>query len=63
MCETCTKLAKFDDLLMNDSLLCSSYCESCFTSNRICEKCKEIGHFDVHPVLRFCTKCLSLKQQ
>ena len=63
MCETCTNLVKCDDLIMNDSTLCSSYCESCFTSNRICKKCKEIGHFDAHPVLRSCTKCLSLKQQ
>ena len=52
MCETCTKLAKFDDLMINNSSLYSSYCEPCFTSNRICSKCKEIGHFDVHPALR-----------
>ena len=63
MYETCTKLAKCDDLIMNDSSLCSSYCEPCFTSNRICDKCKEIGHFDVHLVLHSCTKCFSLKQQ
>ena len=63
MCETCTKLAKFDDLMINNSSLYSSYCEPCFTSNRICNKCKEIGHFDVHPALRSCTKCLSLKQR
>ena len=62
-CETCTKLVKCDDVIINDSSLCSPYCEPCFTSNRICDKCKEIGHFDVYPVLRFCTKCLSLKQQ
>ena len=63
MCETCTKLAKFDDLMINNSSLYTSYCEPCFTSNRICNKCKEIGHFDVHPALRSCTKCLSLKQR
>ena len=62
MCETCTKLVKCDNLIINDSSLCSSNCEPCFTSNRICDKCKEISHFDVHPVLRSCTKCLSLKQ-
>ena len=63
VCGTCTKLVKLGDLIINDSSLCSSYCEPRFTSNRICDKCKEIGHFDVCPVLRFCTKCLSLKQQ
>ena len=62
-CETCTKLVKCDDLIINDSSLCSPYCEPCFTSNRICDRCKEIGHFDVHSVLCSCTKCLSLKQQ
>ena len=62
-CETYTKLVKQDDLIINDSSLCSSYCESCFTTNRICDKCKEIGRFDVHPILRSCTNCLSLKQQ
>ena len=56
-------MVKCDDLITNDSSLCSSYCEPCFTTNRICDKCKEIGHFDVHPVLRSCTNCLSLKQQ
>ena len=63
MCETCTKLVKCDDLIINGSSLCSSYCEPCFTSNGICNKCKEIGHFDVHPFLRSCTQCPSLKQQ
>ena len=63
MSETCTKLAKCGDLIMNDSSLCSSYCEPCFTSSRICNKCKEICHFDVHLVLHSCTKCLSFKQQ
>ena len=62
-CETCTKLVKCDDLIINDSSLCSLYCEPCFTSNRICDKCKEIGHFDFHLVLHSCTKCFSLKQQ
>ena len=38
MCETCTKLVKCDDLIINDSSLCSSYCEPCFTSNGICKK-------------------------
>ena len=63
MCEKCTKLAKCDGLIINDSSLCSLYCEPYFTSNRICNKCKEIDHFDVHPALRSCTKCLSMKQQ
>ena len=48
MCKRCTNLAKCDDLIISDSSLCSSYYEPCFTSNRICDKCKESGHFDVH---------------
>ena len=63
MCETCTKLAKSDDLIINDSSFCCSYCEPCFASNRIYDKCKEIGHFHIHCALSFCKKCLSLKQQ
>ena len=59
MCETCTKLAKSDDLTINDSSFYCSYCEQ----YRICDKCKEIGHFHVHLALSSCKKCLSLKQQ
>lgn len=63
MCESCTKLTKCDDLIINDSSLCQSYCECCYTSAKICEKCKEIGHASFHPALRSCTKCVLLKQR
>ena len=41
MCESCTKLVKLVDFIINDSSLRSSYCEPGYTSNRISDKCKD----------------------
>lgn len=58
MCEACTGKTKANDLILDDSSGCNSFCKDCYDAGSLCSNCMDEGQTSIYPALRACQKCV-----
>ena len=58
MCENCLAKTKVENLIVQNSAICKSFCETCFDEKHVCQPCKADGQVSIYPPLRACKNCL-----
>ena len=57
-CEACVKSKPADLNTIDPDIVCSSFCQECWTSKQVCEDCKSKGRNTIYAQLELCFQCL-----